>query len=181
MKVRLTTTFALLKKAGACADRYRHLANTLGGIEAYGKDTPITLAEIIESNGMQDAIWALHACAEDNAVVERIARLFAADCAEAVLHLFEKKYPKDDRPRKSIQAARDFANGKISAKELSAARAAARDAARAAARDAAWAAWAAARDATRAAARDAARDAAWAAARDAARDAQKDMLLKYIK
>ncbi len=40
-------------------------------------------------------------------------RLYAADCAERVLGLYEKQYPKDDRPRKAIQAARDFANGLI--------------------------------------------------------------------
>jgi hypothetical protein len=38
---------------------------------------------------------------------------FAADCAEDVLSIYEKLHPGDDRPRKSIQAARDCANGKI--------------------------------------------------------------------
>ena len=47
--------------------------------------------------------------------VERELRLFAADCAEHVLYLFEEKYPDDDRPRKAIQSARDFANDSISA------------------------------------------------------------------
>ena len=88
---------------------------------------------------------------------ERTARLFAADCAERVLRLFEAKYPNDDRPRKAIEAARAFARGEIDA------------VARDAARDAAWdAAWDAAGDAARDAAWDAARAAAWAAARDAA-------------
>ncbi|MEK6236886.1 MAG: TIGR02996 domain-containing protein, partial [Planctomycetales bacterium] len=32
--------------------------------------------------------------------------LFAADCAERVLPLFEAVYPDDDRPRKAIEAAR---------------------------------------------------------------------------
>ena len=81
---------------------------------------------------------------------ERTARLFAADCAERVLPIFGKSYPNDNRPRNAIQAARDFANGKITA--------AAWDAARAAARAAAWAA-------AEAAARAAARAAAWAAER----------------
>ena len=31
---------------------------------------------------------------------------FAADCAERVLAFFEKAYPKDDRPRKAIEACR---------------------------------------------------------------------------
>jgi len=59
---------------------------------------------------------------------EKTARLFAADCAEHVLHFFEEKYPGASRPRAAIQAARDFANGLIT------------EAARAAAGDAAWAA-----------------------------------------
>ena len=91
---------------------------------------------------------------------ERNLRLFAADCAEDVLGLFEPEYPNDSRPRTAIEVARRFANGEATQEELAAARAAARDAARDAARAAAWAAaWAAA-----GAARDAARAAAWAAA-----------------
>lgn len=68
-------------------------------------------------------------------IVERVetwngvtARLFAADCAEAVLPIFYKVRPDDDRPQKAIEKARSYARGEISA--------AARDAARAAARDA---------------------------------------------
>jgi hypothetical protein len=126
---------------------------------------------------------------------ETAARLFAADCAEHVLPLFEKHYPKDDRPRKAIDAARQFARGEISRDDMAAAGAAAwaagaaawaaawaaGNAAGAAARDAAWAAGNAARDAAGAAAwaaGNAAGAAAWAAAwaagnaaRDAARDA----------
>jgi len=63
---------------------------------------------------------------------ERIARLFAADCAEHVLHIFERHYPNDDRPRKAIEAARKFANGETSVKELERASAAAYNAANAA-------------------------------------------------
>ena len=57
---------------------------------------------------------------------EKTARLFAADCAEHVLPIFEKTFPDDKRPREAIQAARDFANGKISVAAWAAARAAAR-------------------------------------------------------
>ena len=132
---------------------------------------------------------------------EKSARLFAADCAERVLPIYEKEYPNEDAPRKAIQAARDYANGKINKKQLAAARVAASAAASAAARDAAsaaaWAATSAAAGATarvaawaatRVAARDAAWAAAWAAAWDAARDAVRDaaradintLLLKYL-
>jgi len=39
--------------------------------------------------------------------------LLAASQAMRVLKYFEKKYPKDKRPRKAISAARDWAKGKI--------------------------------------------------------------------
>ena len=38
---------------------------------------------------------------------------WAADCAAHALHCFEDKYPKDDRPRKAILAARGWVRGKI--------------------------------------------------------------------
>ena len=132
---------------------------------------------------------------------ERTARLFAADCAERVLPIWEKKYPDDLRPRKAIEAARLFADGKITKEKLADARVAARvaagvatgDAVRAAVRVAARvaagvatgdavraavrvAAWAAARDAAGAAAWDA----AWAAARAAAWDAECEWQIKRL-
>lgn len=38
----------------------------------------------------------------------RIVGIWAADCAERVLPYFEEKYPKDDRPRKAIEALRTW-------------------------------------------------------------------------
>jgi hypothetical protein len=98
---------------------------------------------------------------------DKTLRLFAADCAERVLGLYEKQYPNDDRPRKAIQAARDFANGLITKDAADAyaatAAAAAYAATAAAAANAANAAYAAAARAAYAAA-----NAAYAAASDAA-------------
>ncbi len=74
---------------------------------------------------------------EVGTTTEQNLRLFAADCAEDVLDLFEDLRPNDTRPREAIEAVRRFARGEIDA--------AARAAAGAAAGDAAWdAAWAAA-------------------------------------
>ena len=110
---------------------------------------------------------------------DRAQRLFACDCAERVLPLFENESPDDKRPRLAIETARRFANGEATQDELRAARAAAGAAARAAAGAAAGAI---ARNAAGAIARnaawDAARNAAWAAASaeswDAAWDAARD-------
>ena len=33
---------------------------------------------------------------------------WAVYCAEKVLHIFEEKYPSDDRPRKAIEAAKEY-------------------------------------------------------------------------
>jgi hypothetical protein len=134
---------------------------------------------------------------------ETTARLFACDCAQRVLHLYEERYPADDRPRRAIEVARLFCQGEVSPGELAAARDAAwgnakpawaaawgaRDAAgaaawgnarpawaaEAAARAAAWAAWDAARDAWAVA--EAARDAAW----DAERIWQTARLFEYLR
>lgn len=39
--------------------------------------------------------------------------IWAADCAEHVLHFFEQAQPDDDRPRQAIQAAQAWASGNI--------------------------------------------------------------------
>lgn len=98
---------------------------------------------------------------------ERTARLFACDCAERVLPIYERDYPNESRPRMAIEMARRFAKGNATRKDLAAARDAAWDAARDSARAAAWvAAWVAALDAALEATEwAAASDAAWATER----------------
>lgn len=67
-------------------------------------------------------------------------QLYAADCAEHVLHIYEAEYPADNRPRAAIEAARAYARDEIDA----VARDAALDAARTAMAEAVWSpAWAA--------------------------------------
>jgi len=92
----------------------------------------------------------------DNPIAELLSKLdhktlviWATDCAEHVLPYFEEKYPKDNRPRKAIEAGRAWIRGEIAMSE---------------ARTAAFAAHAAARDANPDAARAAARAAGHAAA-----------------
>jgi hypothetical protein len=75
--------------------------------------------------------------------------LWAADCAERVLPLFEDRHPDDRRPREAVEAARAWARGEMSVS---------------AARTAAFAAHAAAREVDDTAARAAARAAGHAAA-----------------
>jgi hypothetical protein len=167
-KVTLTTTLNRLRSADACVSRYAHLLRALG--PSFDHDAPINLLTILEHNGTEDCLWALCATAEN---CDQVARLMAADFAEAVLPVFESQYPNDSRPRAAIEAARKFATGEITAAARAAAMAAARVAAKDAS-DAAWAAAMAASDASEAAAWAAAKAAAWAAAWAAARVAAKD-------
>ena len=163
----MNTTLNKIKAHSPCEDGWNKLLNHLNKTQS--DDEPLSIATILQSNGISDAVWAL--CAVEGK--DKEIRLFASDCAESVLHIYEEQYPNDDRPRKAIQAARDYANGVIGKDELDAAWVAARDAAGAAAR---------------AAAGDAAGDAAWAAVRAAAGAAVRDakwqeielLLTKYL-
>lgn len=73
----------------------------------------------------------------------RLLAVWAADCAEHVLHFFEQAQPNDDRPRRAIEQARAWMRGEIPMMEARAAGGHAMGAARSlsgAAREAAYAA-----------------------------------------
>ena len=121
----LHTTFNQLKLAGACGqtigsgEGYDKLAMYLGGVAKYGKTTLIPLTTILDSNGLDDALWCLRAVMPDETEKrDRVARLLACDFAEEVLHFYEDKYPGDDRIRMVIHIARQFAEGRVTQEEL---------------------------------------------------------------
>lgn len=60
----------------------------------------------------------------------RLLAVWAADCAEHVLHLFERARPGDGRPRRAIEQARAWARGEITMTQARTAAYAAHDAAR---------------------------------------------------
>ena len=188
----ITTTLNRIRTCHPCESGWTKLLKHLGKTTA--DDEPLPFSVILESNGLDDALWCCRAAPE----YDREWRLFAVWCARQVQHLMT-----DQRSIDALDVAERFANGFATKQELAAAcdatcdaawdaRAAAGAAAGAAARAAWWyAAWAAARDvawdaaedAAEDVARDAARDAARAAARDAvraARDAQKEMFLWIV-
>ena len=150
------TTLNKIREHGPCADGWAKLLRHLGKTQA--DDEPVSLLTVLESNGLNDALWCLRAVDGH----QREMRLYAVWCARQVQHLMT-----DPRSLTALDVAERHANGEATDYELAAARNAAWDAAWAAARAAAWAAWDAARAAAWAAARvawDAARVAAWAAA-----------------
>ena len=179
----LHTTFRLLRNHGACKPRYTLFRRGCREKGIKGDDTPIPLTVVLALNGLDDTLWALQAVLPQEASErDRISVLFAADCGEHVLHIFERMYPDDPRPRQAIEEARRLSIGQAAPSELAAAwdvASNAAGAARDAARAAAWAAgWAAARDAGAAA--WPAVDAAGVAARDAEVAWQQARLHSYL-
>ena len=157
----MKTTLNAIRKHNPCTNGWEKLLVYLGKTKA--DDEPLAITTILDSNGLDDAIWCLQAVAGR----DREIRLFAVSCARQVQHVMT-----DQRSLDALDVAERYANGEATEKEMDAARSAAASAAPAAgvaadatewaARDAAWAA---ARDtAMWAAAMDAARYAVWAAA-----------------
>jgi hypothetical protein len=153
----MKTTLNAIRAHSPCANGWAKLLRHLGKTTA--DDEPLLIRTILESNGLDDALWCL--CAVTGH--DRELRLYAVACVRDVQHLMT-----DPRSLAALDVAERFANGQATADEL------------AVARDAAWsvdkvaykaadraAAWATARAADRAAAGDVARAAAWATARTA--------------
>ena len=85
-----------LKSLSPCEDRYKHY------LEHY-KDWSGSLEEFLDLPELthDDKKWVFVRSIDKDKL-----RLVAADFAERVLHIFESKYPNDDRLRKAIEAAR---------------------------------------------------------------------------
>ena len=152
------TTLNKIRAHGPCSAGWAKLLRYLG--KTQDDDEPVSLPTILNSNGLDDAIWCLRAVDGH----QREMRLYTVWCAKQVQHLMT-----DPRSLAALDVAERHANGEATDEELFAARAAASVAASVAAKDAASAAASAA---AWAAASVAARDAEWAAASAAARDAQ---------
>ena len=153
-------TLKVLRQEKACIAGYNKLVCSLQGqpftnkhrdMKSYIRfayEEPISLSFILENNGLNDALWAMH-CIKD---AYRDISLFSVWCARQVQHLM-----RDSRSTNALDVIERFANGKATKEELEAASAS----------DAEWAAWAAASAAD-------AEWAAWAAA-SAASAAQTEM------
>lgn len=113
----ITTTLNKIRDCGPCKDGWEKLLSYLGKTSA--DDEPLPFSIIIESNGIDDALWATRTAPEYN----KEWRLFAVWCARQVQHLMT-----DARSIAALDVAERFANGEATQAELDAARAAARDA-----------------------------------------------------
>jgi hypothetical protein len=143
----MKTTLNKIRMHSPCESGWKKLLKNLGKTQA--DDEPLAITTILESNGLDDALWCLRAV--DG--YQREMRLFAVECARSVQYLI-----KNQRSVDAIDVAERYANGLAADNELAAAWDAARYAAKSAARGVATNA-----------ATDAATASAWTAAWDAAR------------
>ena len=165
----MNTTLIAIREHNPCTNGWKKLLSHLEKTKADDELLPITT--ILDSNGLDDALWCLRAV--DGRAREM--RLYAVWCARQVQHLMA-----DKRSINALDVAVRHANGTATDDEL----AAARD-------DALAAAWAAAawddaretsRETSRAAAWAAAWNDAWAAARAAAAwDDARDVQAKELR
>ena len=116
----MKTTLNQIRECSPCTDGWKKLLDTLGKTKA--DDEEVSIIQVLDSNGLDDALWTLRAV---NGRDKEI-RLFAVWCARQVQHLM-----KDKRSISALDVAEKFANGEATQEELSDARAAARAAARA--------------------------------------------------
>jgi hypothetical protein len=121
----MKTTLNKIRAHSPCASGWARLLKNLG--KTCADDEPLAITTILDSNGVDDALWCLRAVDGH----QKEMRLYAVDCARSVQHLM-----KDARSVAAIDVAERHAHGLATDSELAAAWAAAW----AAARDAAWAA-----------------------------------------
>ena len=153
----MKTTLNQIRDKNPCADGWKKLLAHLGKTKA--DNEALSIITILESNGLDDALWCLKAVTD----YDREMRLYAVWCARQVQHLLT-----DRRSIDALDVAERLARGLATDSELNAAWTAARKAA-----------WAAANSA-----RTAARTAARAVARAVARttwDAQEKRLREVCK
>ena len=171
----MKTTLNKIRDYAPCKDGWEKLLKHLGKTKA--DDEPLSLLTILDSNGIDDALWCLRAV--DG--YEKEMRLFAVWCARQVQHLMT-----DQKSIKALDVAERYAQGQATHEELKQARDAAWNAAFVTAcvtaRAAAWAAeTASAWDVARVTAWEAARAATWAAARDAAQETEFRRMLNAME
>ena len=123
-------TLKKLRAANACKRRYTLLRRALG--QGYGDNTPISLVQILQHSGIDDALWVPKS-ALTGTHIQRRYRLFAVACCQDVLRLMG-----DQRSRDTVRVVHLYAYGEATEDELRAAWDAAWDAAMDAGRESPW-------------------------------------------
>ena len=104
----LYTTLNKIREHKPCVSGWNTLLNHLNKTQA--DDDPVSFLTILESNGLDDAIWCTRSTPEYN----KQWRLFAVFCGRQVQHLMQ-----DERSIYALDVSEKYANGLATEKELS--------------------------------------------------------------
>ena len=107
-------TIADIRNESPCYDPAKYLPEDWSG-------TALDILRVEDCLAV-DRLWVV---LREGWIGDTTLRLFACDCAERVLPLFEKKFPEDKRPHQAIEVARRYAEGDAADEELRAAQMAA--------------------------------------------------------
>ena len=110
----MKTTLNDIRANSPCSEGWTKLLKTLNKTKA--DDEEVSIIQILDSNGLDDALWCLRAVKG----CDREIRLYAVWCARQVQHLMT-----DARSVATLDVAERFANGEATGDEI----------------EAAWAAW----------------------------------------
>jgi hypothetical protein len=107
------TTLNQIREHSPCQEGWKKLLRALNKTEA--DDEPVSIVQIIDNNGLDDALWCLRTVKG----YDREIRLYAVWCARQVEHLMT-----DERSKQALVVAERHANGEATDAELAAAGAA---------------------------------------------------------
>ena len=105
--MKVTTTLNAIRKCSPCTEGWTKLLASLNKTKA--DDEVLELSHILESNGLDDALWCLRAVEG----IDKEARLFAVFCARQIQHLNDDPVVKN-----TIDIAERFAFGEVTKEEL---------------------------------------------------------------
>ncbi len=106
----MKTTLNQIRAKGPCTSGWVKLLAHLGKTKA--DDEPLSIITILDSNGLDDALWCLRAVEGHDKEI----RLYAVWCARQVQHLIT-----DPRSLAALDVAERYANGDATKDELDAA------------------------------------------------------------
>ena len=104
------TTLNKIREHEPCTDGWQKLLSHLGKTKA--DDEPLAFTTILDSNGLDDALWCMRSSPE----YDKDWRLFAVWCARQVQHLMT-----DPRSTAALDVAERHAHGSATDDELAAA------------------------------------------------------------
>ena len=108
--MQLTTTLNRIKAHNPCSNGWKKLLKNLGKTTA--DDEPLPFSVILDSNGLEDALWCCRTAPE----YDQVWRLYAVWCARQIQRLMT-----DQRSLDALNVAERHANGQATDEELSAA------------------------------------------------------------